>query len=53
MKTQAERAAEKRAEKLNEMNEQVERGALVIRQMTDEEKAKFGPPKPPREKKKR
>jgi hypothetical protein len=53
MKTQAERAAEKRAEKLNEMDEQVKRGSLVIRPMTDEEKEKFGPPKPPREKKPR
>ena len=53
MKTQAERAAEKRAEKLQEMDDQVKRGSLVVRQMTDEEKAKFGPPKPPREKKKR
>ena len=53
MKTQAERAAEKRAEKLQEMDDQVKRGSLVVRQMTDEEKAKFGPPRPPREKKKR
>ena len=38
MKTARERAAEKRAEKLQVVQQQVESGSLVIRQMTDEER---------------
>jgi hypothetical protein len=38
VKTGREKAEEKRAAKLEEIREQVESGALVIRQMTDEER---------------
>jgi hypothetical protein len=38
MKSARERAEEKRAEKLAQIQEQVESGSLVIRQMTDEER---------------
>ncbi len=41
MKTQRERDAEKREQKLREMNEAVEDGKLVIRTMTPEERKKF------------
>jgi hypothetical protein len=46
MKTARERAEEKRLEKLEQVREQVESGALVIRQMTDEERLRY-PPRPP------
>jgi hypothetical protein len=40
-KTQREREAEQRQLKLERMQEQVDEGSLVIRKMTDEERAKF------------
>ena len=40
-KTQREREAEQRQSKLDRIQEQVEQGSLVIRKMTDEERAKF------------
>ena len=49
MKTTRERAEEKRAAKLDLVREQVESGALVIRQMTEEERRKY-PVRPPRAK---
>lgn len=53
-RTQRERDAEKRAEKLAEINEQVEAGHLSIRQMTAEERERYRPrprkPSPPRPK---
>jgi hypothetical protein len=48
MKTQRERDAEKREEKLKEINEAVSDGKLVIRQMTPEERERIGPPREPR-----
>jgi hypothetical protein len=45
MKTQRERDAEKREQKLREINEAVEDGSLVIRKMTATERKKL----PPRE----
>ncbi len=45
-KTTRERAEEKHEAKLEHVREQVESGSLVIRQMTDEERAQF-PPRPP------
>jgi hypothetical protein len=48
MRSARERADEKRAEKLRVVREQVERGSLVIRQMTDEERRRYPPrPAPP------
>jgi hypothetical protein len=41
-----ERAEEKRQAKLELVQEQVESGGLVIRKMTDEERARY-PPRPP------
>jgi hypothetical protein len=49
VKTGRERAEEKRAEKLERVQEQVENGSLVIRQMTDEERRRY-PPRPSRPK---
>ena len=49
MSTPAEREKAKRQEKLDSMNEQIEEGSLTVRQMTDEEKAKFAPKNPPKE----
>ena len=43
MKTARERPEEKRAEKLELVREQVERGSLVIRKMTDEERRRYQP----------
>ncbi|HEY7618761.1 MAG TPA: hypothetical protein VH834_03265 [Solirubrobacteraceae bacterium] len=40
-KTQREREAEQRKAKLDRMQEQVEDGSLVIRQMTDAERERF------------
>jgi hypothetical protein len=40
-KTQREREAEQRKAKLERIREQVDDGSLVIRQMTDEERARF------------
>lgn len=45
MKSSRERAEEKRAEKLDQVREQVESGSLVIRKMTDEERRRY-PPRP-------
>jgi hypothetical protein len=47
MKSTSERAEEKRQEKLAHMQEQIEDGKLVVRQMTDEERQRY-PPRPPR-----
>jgi hypothetical protein len=47
MKSARERAEEKRQEKLELVREQVEKGALVIRQMTEDERRRY-PPRPPR-----
>jgi len=43
--TQAERAAEKRRLKLEEIQRQVKDGSLKIRKMTDQERRRF-PPQP-------
>lgn len=40
-KTQREREAEQRLAKLERIQEQVDDGSLTIRQMTDEERARF------------
>jgi hypothetical protein len=45
VKTARERAEEKRQEKLDLIREQVESGALTIRQMTTEERRRY-PPRP-------
>ena len=45
MKTQQQRAEQRRKEKLAQIQEQVEDGSLVIRQMTPEER-KANPPRP-------
>ena len=52
VKTPKERQEEKRKAKLDEIQEQIDSGDLVVRKMTPAERKKF-PPKPPREKKKR
>jgi hypothetical protein len=44
-KTQRERDADKRKEKLDLINQQVESGSLVIRKMTDKERKKYAPSK--------
>ncbi|MGH2997121.1 MAG: glycoside hydrolase family 3 C-terminal domain-containing protein, partial [Gaiellaceae bacterium] len=49
MKTQQERQADKRAQKLEEMQEQIRRGDLVVRQMTAEERER-NQPRPPKPK---
>jgi hypothetical protein len=43
VKTTRERAEERRAEKLEQIREQVANGSLVIRRMSDEERARFPP----------
>jgi hypothetical protein len=43
VKTQRERAEEKRQEKLDLVREQVESGSLVIRKMTKDERRRFAP----------
>jgi hypothetical protein len=40
-KTQREREAEQRQNKLDRIQEQVDEGSLVIRKMTDDERVKF------------
>lgn len=45
MKTQREKAEEKREAKLQAIREQVDQGTLVIRTMTPEEKRRY-PPRP-------
>jgi hypothetical protein len=52
VKTQKQRAEERRETKLAEVREQVEQGELVIRQMTPEERKK-NPPKPRKQKRPR
>jgi hypothetical protein len=47
MASQADRAAEKRKEKLDEIQRQMEDGSLTVRKMTEEELKRF-PPRPPR-----
>lgn len=49
VKTQKDRAEERRREKLTAMQEQIERGELTIRQMTPKERAEH----PPREAKRK
>ena len=44
-----DRKEQERAEKMKQIEEQVENGSLVIRQMTDAER-KANPARPPREK---
>jgi hypothetical protein len=44
--TPRERAEERRREKLEEVDRQVDSGSLTVRQMTDEERAKYPPPPP-------
>ena len=46
MKSQRERADEKRAEKLRDIDEAVDEGRLVIRTMTAEERKRFPPSEP-------
>jgi hypothetical protein len=45
VKTQQQKAEERRKEKLAQIQEQVEEGTLTIRQMTAKERAKH-PPRP-------
>lgn len=53
-KTSRERAEEKRAAKLDLVQEQVDSGSLVIRSMTDEERRRYPPrPNPPKKRDKR
>ena len=47
MRTTHERAEEKRQAKLELVRQQVERGSLVIRRMTEEERLRY-PPRPAR-----
>jgi hypothetical protein len=49
MKSQQERQADKRREKLLEIEKQISAGSLVVRQMTPAER-KRNPPRPPRPK---
>lgn len=46
MRTQRERAEEKRQEKLDVIREQIENGSLVVRQMTKEERRRYPPRRP-------
>jgi hypothetical protein len=48
MSTHADRAAEQRRLKLDEIKAQVKAGSLTIRQMTPKERKSF-PPQPPKE----
>jgi hypothetical protein len=48
MSTPQERAEEQRRKKLAEVDKQIRDGSLVVRQMTEEERARYGPrPEPP------
>jgi hypothetical protein len=49
MKSQQEREADRRREKLLEIERQISAGSLVVRQMTPEERRR-NPPRPPRPK---
>jgi hypothetical protein len=46
MKTIAEQAEARRQTKLRSIRQQVKTGRLVVRQMTDDERAQFPPPAP-------
>jgi hypothetical protein len=46
MKTQQERQADRRAEKLLAVEKQVSEGSLTVRKMTDEERERY-PVRPP------
>jgi hypothetical protein len=49
MKTTQERAEERRRQKLAEVQAQIRSGSLLVRQMTDAERAKYPPrPAPPK-----
>lgn len=43
MSTPQERAQEQRRKKLAEVDKQIRDGSLVVRQMTDEERARYAP----------
>ena len=47
MKTAKERAEERRQEKLAAVERQIRDGSLVVRQMTDAERARYPPPASP------
>jgi hypothetical protein len=53
MKTQRERADEKRQLKLEAVEQQVQDGTLTIRQMTPEERKKYPKPLNPRPRRRR
>jgi hypothetical protein len=53
MKTQRERADEKRQLKLEAVEQQVQDGTLTIRQMTPEERKKYPRPANPRPRRRR
>jgi len=46
MRTQADRAAEKRRVKLADVQRQLDEGSLTIRKMTAKERKRFPPPAP-------
>ena len=46
MKTQKERAEERKREKLAAMQDQIEQGTLKVRKMTKQERAEMPPPRP-------
>jgi hypothetical protein len=49
VKTSRERVEEKRLAKLDLVREQIESGALIVRQMTEDERRQYPPrPVPPR-----
>jgi hypothetical protein len=52
MPSPEERRADRRQQKLDEVERQVRDGSLTVRKMTDEEREKYGPPReqPPRPK---
>jgi hypothetical protein len=52
MKSQPQRAAERRSEKLAAVQQQIDEGTLTVRQMTLEERAKH-PPRPRKGKRRR
>jgi hypothetical protein len=51
MITQADRAAERRRARLEEIERQVKDGSLTIRKMTPEERKRY-PPRPPKARRK-
>lgn len=44
MKTQQQRAAERRQQKLDYVDEQIKSGSLVVRKMTPEERERYATP---------